>query len=63
MTRRGLTKLLHEGPKDFSQRAAERYPEEKNTINFFIELYINARYRSRQNKEQINKMKKLIKKL
>ena len=63
MAHRGIKKSIHEGPKDFSQRAAQRYTDKKNTINFFIGLYINARYRSRQSKEQINKMKKLIKKL
>ncbi|MCW9056442.1 MAG: transglutaminaseTgpA domain-containing protein [Gammaproteobacteria bacterium] len=63
MARRGLIKKTYEGPVDFSQRAVEKYPEDKSTIDFFIRLYINTRYRSRQNKEQINKMKKLIKNL
>lgn len=61
MARKGLEKHRYEGPEDFSYRVKAMIPAQKDKIDFFIKLYINARYRSQQNKQQIEKMKQLVK--
>ncbi len=63
LARKGLIRQDYEGPLDFACRAGSEFPADKNTINLITAIYINQRYRSRENTKQLNNMKQMIKKL
>ena len=63
LARKGVSRELHEGPVTFSQRAIRNFPEHENTIKLVTAIYINLKYRSRDNAEQLSKMKLLTRQL
>lgn len=63
LSKKGITREAYEGPVDFSIRAGTYFPEQKNTINLITQIYINFRFKSKGNPDQLNKMKLLVKKM
>jgi transglutaminase-like putative cysteine protease len=63
LARRGIERMSSEGPLDFAARAAQHYPAQQSAIDLITGIYINSRYRSRVQPDQIEKMKGLIQKL
>ena len=63
LQRKGLVRATHEGPLDFAIRAGGLFPQQKHAINLITRIYINARYRSRVDQQQLYKMKQMIRNL
>lgn len=63
LAKRGVTRASHEGPLDFAARAIQRFPSQQAAIDLITIIYINSRYRSRMQADQIGKMKTLIQQL
>ena len=57
----GLTRLKHEGPRDYGTRAAHRLPAKARAIEDITNSYINLRYRSHLQPQALESFKKLIK--
>lgn len=63
LAKQGVTRASSEGPLDFALRAAQQFPSQQPAIELITKIYINSRYRSRMQADQIEKMKVLIQKL
>jgi transglutaminase-like putative cysteine protease len=60
LARGGMEREPHEGPLDFAQRAAAKFPAQQPHIDLITRLYILARYGSRHSAEQMQQMRRLI---
>ncbi len=63
LARRGLQRNDYDGPLSFAGKATERFPQFERQINLITGLYINDRYRSRGSREQLEQMKRAVKRL
>lgn len=63
LARHGVVRDAYEGPMDYSQRAEQQFPDQSPVIRRIIRLYVNQRYRSISNPEQLNNLRRLIKTL
>ncbi|MDQ1362789.1 MAG: protein-glutamine gamma-glutamyltransferase [Pseudomonadota bacterium] len=63
LARQGVPRARSEGPLDFARRAAQQFPSQQPAIDLITKIYINSRYRSQVQADQIEKMKILIRKL
>lgn len=63
LARHGLQRNSSEGPMDFADRAARHYPTLQQPIEMITKIYINSRYRSRNQAAQTQKMRSLIRNL
>lgn len=63
LARYGLSRHAYEGPKDFSQRAEQQFPDQQPVIRRILRLYINLRYRSQNDAAQFNRFRQLVKAL
>ena len=46
MAARGITRMASEGPRDFTERVARRFPAQRQRVQRIAELYIDLRYGS-----------------
>ena len=46
MAARGITRMASEGPRDFTERVAQRFPAQRQRVQRIAELYIDLRYGS-----------------
>ncbi|MCW9012758.1 MAG: DUF3488 and transglutaminase-like domain-containing protein [Gammaproteobacteria bacterium] len=63
LARSGICREPCEGPVDFSLRAMQAHPQQKDSIKLISRIYINLRFRSSNNKKQLEKLRHLIRKL
>jgi len=63
LSKKGLIRNIHEGPIDFSLRATESFPEQKDSIELITQIYINLRFKSRDSNKLSEKMKQMVKSL
>lgn len=61
--RHGVIRNTYEGPMDYSQRAAQQFPDQGPIIRQIVHLYINQRYRSHNDPAQFTRLRQLIKSL
>ncbi|PKO25912.1 MAG: DUF3488 domain-containing protein [Betaproteobacteria bacterium HGW-Betaproteobacteria-8] len=61
LKRKGIVRLPHEGPVDFSKRAILQLPKQAAEIRKITDIYTQMRYRNRQNAESIELLKWLVK--
>ena len=61
LERAGLKRHHHEGPLDFSDRAAKRLPAKAGAIQQIIDLYIGLRYSKKTNPQALETFRRLIK--
>jgi protein-glutamine gamma-glutamyltransferase len=60
LERAGLKRYSHEGPLDFSKRAAIRLPAKADAITHISSIYARLRYRGDDNPQALNAFKRLI---
>ena len=61
LERAGLTRLRHEGPRDFGRRAAHRLPAQAHAIEEITDTYIHLRYRRNLQPQALETFKQRIK--
>jgi len=59
LSSQGIERQLHEGPLDFAQRATEKLPQQRNSIELITRLYIRLRYEAFNNRKQFDQFKQL----
>ncbi len=60
---RGLERAPHEGPRDYSQRAARALPMSRRAILTIGELYIRLRYGAERTRKRIIELRRLVREL
>lgn len=63
LSRKGLKRNIYEGPADFTSRAMEAFPDQKDKISLITRIYISLRYKSMQSDRYLTRMKKMVKSL
>jgi transglutaminase-like putative cysteine protease len=60
---RGLERALHEGPRDYSQRAARALPASRRAILHIGALYIRLRYGPERSEPRIAELRRMVREL
>jgi hypothetical protein len=60
---RGVERAAHEGPRDYSARAARSVPDARRTILRIGELYISLRYGARPSPPRLARLERLVRAL
>jgi hypothetical protein len=60
---RGLERAPHEGPRDYSERAARALPMSRRAILRIGELYIRLRYGAGRTRERTTELRRLVREL
>jgi transglutaminase-like putative cysteine protease len=61
--RRGLARAPHEGPRDFSERAARNFPSAADAIRHIAALYIALRYGASATRESVLQLRRMVRDL
>jgi hypothetical protein len=60
---RGIERASHEGPRDYSARAARALPASRRAILRIASLYISLRYGARASRSGSERLKRLVRRL
>jgi transglutaminase-like putative cysteine protease len=60
LARGGLPRPPHQGPQAYADEAMSRFPRQRDLIRLITGLYINARFRSRESRQQLRHMRELV---
>jgi hypothetical protein len=60
---RGVERAPHEGPRDYSERAARALPSARRPILRIAALYIGARYGAQAGSAAIGELRRLVREL
>jgi len=60
---RGIERSPHEGPRDYSERAARDLPQARGTIQRIGELYVALRYGAAAPRARIDELRRLVRDL
>ena len=63
LARRGVERAPHEGPRDYTTRAARAVPDARRMILRIGELYIGLRYGERADPPAMARLKRLVRQL
>jgi protein-glutamine gamma-glutamyltransferase len=62
LSKQGLIREQHEGPLDFASRINKNFTQNEALTNLITHIYINLRFRSNHDDEQLKNMKRLVQK-
>ena len=63
LARRGVERAPHEGPRDYTSRAASAVPDARRTILHIGQLYIGLRYGARASAPRVARLQRLVRTL
>jgi hypothetical protein len=63
LAKRGIERAGHEGPRDYSARAARALPGSRRAILRIASLYISLRYGERASRAGVQRLKRLVRHL
>src|SRR5258705_87760 len=63
LAQRGVERAAHEGPRDYTTRAARSVPDARRSILRIGELYIRLRYGAQQGAAHVARLQRLVRAL
>jgi hypothetical protein len=63
LAQRGVERAAHEGPRDYTTRAARTMPDARHNILRIGELYIGLRYGAQQSAQRVARLQRLVRTL
>jgi len=63
LAQRGVERAAHEGPRDYTRRAARSVPDARRTILRIGELYLNLRYGAQTSPPSVARLQRLVRAL